>query len=119
MSHVQRGAERAGRQLEDLYILVLTALHFTKPGETLANVQQAVGPLVVSECNIFAFSVTDPYQLPGDIRDDLMAFKYAYRTPNAPLETRHLDLYTLCYLFIVSRPLGFFTRIALKERDLD
>ena len=23
-----------------------------------------------------------------------MAFKYAYRTPNAPIETRHLDLYT-------------------------
>jgi DNA-binding MurR/RpiR family transcriptional regulator len=23
-----------------------------------------------------------------------MAFKYAYRTPNAPIETRHLDLYS-------------------------
>jgi alkanesulfonate monooxygenase SsuD/methylene tetrahydromethanopterin reductase-like flavin-dependent oxidoreductase (luciferase family) len=53
-----------------------------------------VGPLVVSECNIFALSVTNPYELPGDIRDDLMAFKTAYRTANAPLETRHLDLYT-------------------------
>ena len=94
LSHVRRGAERAGKRLEDLYVLVLTALHFTKPGESLADLQQAVGPLVVSECNIFALSVTDPYQLPGDIRDDLMAFKYAYRTPNAPAETRHLDLYS-------------------------
>jgi alkanesulfonate monooxygenase SsuD/methylene tetrahydromethanopterin reductase-like flavin-dependent oxidoreductase (luciferase family) len=94
LSHVRRGAERAGKRLEDLYILVLTALHFTKPGESLAELQQVVGPLVVSECNIFSLSVTNPYELPGDIRDDLMAFKNAYRTPNAPIETRHLDLYT-------------------------
>jgi len=94
LSHVRRGAERAGKRLEDLYILVLTALHFTKPGESLADLQQVVGPLVTSECNIFALSVTNPYELPGDIRDDLMAFKNAYRTPNAPIETRHLDLYT-------------------------
>ena len=32
--------------------------------------------------------------MPADIRDELMAFKYAYRTPNAPVETRHLDLYS-------------------------
>ena len=94
LSHIRRGAERAGKRLEDLYILVLTALHFTKPGESLADLQQAVGPLVTSECNIFALSVKDPFELPGDIRADLMAFKNAYRTPTAPIETRHLDLYT-------------------------
>ena len=94
LEHIRRGAERAGKRLEDLYILVLTALHFTKPGENLADLQQAVGPLVTSECNIFALSVKDPFELPGDIRDDLMAFKNAYRTPTAPIETRHLDLYT-------------------------
>ena len=94
LSHIRRGAERAGKRLEDLYILVLTALHFTKPGESLADLQRAVGPLVVSECNIFALSVTDPHQLPGDIRDELMGFKTAYRMPTAPIETRHLDLYT-------------------------
>ena len=93
LSHVRRGAERAGKRLEDLDILVLTAFHLTKPGESIADLQQAVGPLVTSECNIFALSVKDPYELPGDIRDDLMAFKDAYRTPNAPIETRHLDLY--------------------------
>ena len=94
LGHIKRGAERAGKRLEDLYILVLTALHFTKPGESLADLQQAVGPLVTSECNIFALSVKDPFELPGDIRADLMAFKNAYRTPTAPIETRHLDLYT-------------------------
>ncbi len=94
LSHIRRGAERAGKRLEDLYILVLTALHFTKPGESLADLQRAVGPLVTSECNIFALSVKDPFELPGDIRADLMAFKNAYRTPTAPIETRHLDLYT-------------------------
>lgn len=94
LSHIQRGAERAGKRWEDLYILVLSVVHFSRPGESLADLQQAVGPLVVSACNIFALSVTDPYQLPGDIRDDLMAFKNAYRTPNTPIETRHLDLYT-------------------------
>lgn len=94
LSHVRRGAERAGKRLEDLYILVATAFHLTKPGESLADLQQAVGPLVTSECNIFALSVKDPFELPGDIRENLMAFKDAYRTPNAPIETRHLDLYT-------------------------
>jgi len=94
LSHIRRGAERVGNRLEHLYILVLTDFHLTNPGESLAALQQAVGPLVTSECNIFALSVTDPYELPGDIRDDLMAFKNAYRTPNTPIETRHLDLYS-------------------------
>ena len=31
--------------------------------------QRAVGPLVTSECNIFALSVKDPHELPADIRD--------------------------------------------------
>jgi 5,10-methylenetetrahydromethanopterin reductase len=94
LDHIRRGAERAGKRLQDLYILVATAFHLTKPGESFADVQRAVGPLVTSECNIFALSVRDPHELPADIRDSLMAFKDAYRTPNAPIETRHLDLYS-------------------------
>ena len=65
-----------------------------KLGESFADVQRAVGPLVTSECNIFALSVKDPSELPADIRGDLMAFKNAYRTPNTPIERRHLDLYS-------------------------
>jgi alkanesulfonate monooxygenase SsuD/methylene tetrahydromethanopterin reductase-like flavin-dependent oxidoreductase (luciferase family) len=94
LDHIRRGAERTGKRLQDLYILVATAFHLTKPGESFADVQRAVGPLVTSECNIFALSVRDPHELPADIRDSLMAFKDAYRTPNAPIETRHLDLYS-------------------------
>ena len=94
LSHVRRGAERAGKRLQDLYICVLTAFHVAKPGEQLAEMQHAVGSYVTSECNIFALSVKDPNDLPADIRDDIMRFRDAYRTPDAPIETRHLDLYS-------------------------
>jgi 5,10-methylenetetrahydromethanopterin reductase len=93
LGHIRRGAARAGKRLEDLYVVVTTAFHLSKPGESFAEVQRAVGPLVTSECNIFALSVKDPNELPADIRADLMSFKDAYRTPNTPIETRHLDLY--------------------------
>jgi len=94
LSHIRRGAERAGKTLKDLYILVLTAFHVVKPGEKLIDMQKAVGAYVTSECNIFALSVRDPVELPEDIRDEVMAFKTAYRTPDAPIETRHLELYS-------------------------
>jgi len=93
LGHVRKGAERAGKKFEDLDICVLTTCHVTQPGETLVDMQEAVGTYVVSECNIFALSVKDPNDLPADVRDDIMAFKEAYRTPDAPIETRHLDLY--------------------------
>jgi hypothetical protein len=60
----------------------------------LADAQRAVGPLLTSECNIFALSVKDQSELPADILSDLMAFKNAYRTPSTPIERRHLDLYS-------------------------
>jgi 5,10-methylenetetrahydromethanopterin reductase len=94
LGHVRRGAERVGRRLKDLYIVATTAFHLSKPGESFAEVQRAVGPLVTSECNIFALSVKDPHELPANIRTDLMVFKDAYRTPNTLIETRHLDLYS-------------------------
>ena len=94
LSHVRRGAERAGKRLQDLYICVLTAFHVAKPGEKLDEMQRAVGSYVTSECNIFALSVKDPNDLPADIRDDIMRFRDAYRTPDAPIERRHLDLYS-------------------------
>jgi alkanesulfonate monooxygenase SsuD/methylene tetrahydromethanopterin reductase-like flavin-dependent oxidoreductase (luciferase family) len=45
LSHVRRGAERAGKRLQDLYICVLTAFHVAKPGEELAEMQRASGRL--------------------------------------------------------------------------
>ena len=95
LDHIRAGAERAGRNPKKLYILCMTAFHLTKPGEKLESprVRKAVGPFVSSASNIFAFSCPNPYDLPVDLRDELVAFKNAYRTPDEPIETRHLRLY--------------------------
>ena len=96
MSHVRTGAERAGRNPKKIYALCMTAFHVTQPGEKLETprVRKAVGPFVTSSSNIFAFSCPNPEDLPADFRDDLMAFKNAYRVPDEPIETRHLKLYS-------------------------
>jgi 5,10-methylenetetrahydromethanopterin reductase len=94
LGHVRKGAERAGKRLEDLYLMVSTAFHAVKPGESLADLQNAVGAYVSSECNIFALSVKDSRDLPADVREEIMAFRNAYRTPGASIETRHLDRYS-------------------------
>ena len=44
LSHIRRGAERAGKRLQDLYICVLTAFHVAKPGEKLADMQRRSAP---------------------------------------------------------------------------
>jgi alkanesulfonate monooxygenase SsuD/methylene tetrahydromethanopterin reductase-like flavin-dependent oxidoreductase (luciferase family) len=94
LGHVLRGAARSGRKLSDLSIMLSTACHIARPDEDLASVQQAVGSYVTSQCNIFALPAHDPDDLPADVRDGIMAFRTAYRTPDAPIETRHLDLYS-------------------------
>lgn len=96
MSHVRAGAERAGRDPKKLYSLCMTAFHLTKPGEKLETprVQKAIGPFVTSSSNLYAFASLDPNDLPADLRDDIMAFKYAYRVPDEPIETRHLKMYS-------------------------
>ena len=93
MGHVKKGAERAGRSIDDIYVMLSTASHVTEAGASLESKQQAVGPYVVSQANIFALSAKNPDDLPEDIRADIMLFKEAYRTPEAPIETRHLELY--------------------------
>lgn len=119
LNHVRRGAERAGKTLKDLYILVLTAFHVVKPGEGLADMQRAVGPYVSSECNIFALSVKDPGELPADVRDDIMAFRDAYRTPGAPVETRHLSgLYSGYVLDFKPEHASIVTEKMIKETTL-
>ena len=118
LGHIRRGAQRAGRRWQDLEILVATAFHLTKPGETLRDMQQAVGPLVASECNIFALSVKDPNELPGDIRDELMAFRYAYRKAGQPVETQHLDLYSGYCLELKSEHASLVTERMIKETTL-
>ncbi len=95
MNHIRIGAERAGRNPKQIYTLCMTAFHLTKKDEKLetSRVRKAVGPFVSSSSNIFAFSCPDPQDLPADLRDDLMAFKNAYRVPEGSIETRHLKLY--------------------------
>ncbi|MEW6297198.1 MAG: LLM class flavin-dependent oxidoreductase [Thermodesulfobacteriota bacterium] len=96
MNHVRAGAERAGRNPKKIYALCMTTFHLTGPGEKLETpaVRKAVGPFVTSSSNIYAFSCPNPEDLPADLRDDIMAFKHAYRVPDEPVETRHLKLYS-------------------------
>jgi 5,10-methylenetetrahydromethanopterin reductase len=96
LNHVRAGAERAGRDPRKIYTLCMTTFHLTKPGEKLQTprVQKAVGPFVTSSSNIFALSCPNPAALPTDLRDDLVAFKTAYRIPDESIETRHLTLYS-------------------------
>ena len=96
LEHVRTGAERAGRNPKKIYTLCMTACHLTTPGAKLdtPRVRKAVGPFVTSSSNIFAFSCPDPGALPAELRDDVVAFKNAYRVPDAPIETRHLQLYS-------------------------
>jgi 5,10-methylenetetrahydromethanopterin reductase len=96
MSHVRAGAERVGRDPKKIYTLCMTAFHQTKPGERLETprVRKAVGPFVSSSSNLIAFASPNPEDLPVDLRDDLVAFKNAYREPDEPIETRHLKLYS-------------------------
>jgi 5,10-methylenetetrahydromethanopterin reductase len=96
LDRVRAGAERAGRDPRKIYTLCMTAFHLTRSGERLESprVRRAVGPFVSSSSNIFAFSCPHPEDLPAELRDDLVAFKDAYRVPDEPIETRHLKLYT-------------------------
>jgi len=96
MSHIRKGAERAGRGPKKIYVLGMTAFHLTKEGEKLETpkVRKAVGAFVTSSSNIYAFSCPNPNDLPADLRSDIIAFKTAYRTPEESIETRHLKLYS-------------------------
>jgi 5,10-methylenetetrahydromethanopterin reductase len=96
LNHIRAGAERAGRDPRKIYTLGMTTFHLTKPGEKLETpkVRKAVGPFVTSSSNLIAFACLNPQDLPTDLRDDIMAFKYAYRVSDEPIETRHLKMYS-------------------------
>ena len=97
VGNVRKGAEAAGRNPDDIYVLSMTAFYLTDSDEQIETraVREAVGPMVASSSNIFALSChKDPSVLPDDLRDELMAFVGVYREPDAPVETRHLKLYS-------------------------
>ena len=94
LQHVRKGAEKSGRTMDDIYVMLSTAAHVCSQSDSLESMQEAVGAYVTSQCNIFALSASkNPEALPADVREDIMNFKQAYRTPEASVETRHLDLY--------------------------
>lgn len=96
LRNLREGAEAAGRDPDDIYVLSMTAFYLTDSDEEIETraVREAVGPMVASSSNIFALSShQDPSALPDGLRDELLAFTDVYREPDAPVETRHLKLY--------------------------
>ncbi len=94
LDHVRRGAEKAGRRFEDLYVVCMTGFHVTRPGESLESVRNAVGYMAISGLNLIALSCRDnPNVLPARFRDDIMGTLEAYRTPGESVEKRHLERY--------------------------
>lgn len=94
LDHVRRGAEKAGKKFEDIYVVCMTAYHPAKPGESLESVRAAIGYMVISGLNLIALSCRDnPDVLPAEFRADIMRTLDAYRTPGESIERRHLERY--------------------------
>lgn len=95
MDNMRRGAEAAGRDPASLHVLSMTAFYLTNAALDSDEVRNAVGPLAVSASNLTALSVRQqPDLLPAPLREKIMSFAGAFRAPDAPVETRHLALYS-------------------------
>jgi len=104
MKHIAIGAQRAGRDPDSLYKIVLTAYHVLEDGETLdsESVRQSVGPVVAVCLNIAALSLVNHHNnvgnpigepLPSDIKNEVMDFKDAFPRGGNGIERRHFNLY--------------------------
>jgi 5,10-methylenetetrahydromethanopterin reductase len=97
VDNVRQGAEEAGKNPEDVYVLSMTAFYLTSTSNDIETreVREAVGPMVASSSNIFALSChQNPDLLPEELREELVGFTGVYKEPNEPVETRHLKLYS-------------------------
>ena len=105
MKHIRKGAEKAGRNSDEIYTVVLTAFHVLEDGEDLESdsVRHAVGPIVAVCFNIVALSLNNHHQnegtpkgepLPGDIRTGVMKFADAYPRDTDDPERKHLKYYS-------------------------
>ena len=97
VDNVRNGAEQAGKNPEDVYVLSMTAFYLTDSNEEIESkkVREAVGPMVASSSNIFALSChQNPDLLPAELRKELVGFTGVYKEPDEPVETRHLKLYS-------------------------
>jgi len=83
ISHVRRGAVLAGRRMEDIPVMVMTAYCLLEPGESALSerVRRRIGPFVSSAANILALSNPDPTQLPAHLQEDIAAFRDVFRRP--------------------------------------
>ena len=73
IANVRQGAEAAGRNPDDIYVLSMTAFYLTDSDAQIETrtVREAVGPMVASSSNIFALSChKDPTAIPGSLRED-------------------------------------------------
>lgn len=104
MKHIAIGAERAGRDPDKLYKIVLTAYHILEEGEALESesVRKSVGPVVAVCLNIAALSLVNHHKnegntlgepLPGDIKNDVIEFKDAYPKGENGIERSHFNTY--------------------------
>ena len=97
VDNVREGARKAGRDPSKLKVVSMTAFYLTQNERDIATreVREAVGPMVASSSNIFALSThQNPGLLPADFRAELSAFTDVYKEPDAPVETRHIKLYS-------------------------
>jgi len=97
VDNVKEGALRAGRDPERIRVVSMTAFYLTDHARDIhtREVREAVGPMVASSSNIFALSTyRNPEVLPADFRAELSAFTNVYKEPDAPIETRHIKLYS-------------------------
>ncbi|MGB1884575.1 MAG: LLM class flavin-dependent oxidoreductase [Gammaproteobacteria bacterium] len=121
VDNMRQGAEEAGRNPDDIYVLSMTAFYLTDSGEQIETreVREAVGPMVASSSNIFALSChKDPSVMPVDLRDELMDFVGVYREPEEPVETRHLKLYTGYLQFLKEEHEALMTKKIIQATTL-
>ena len=122
VGNLRQGAEEAGRNPDDIYVLSMTAFYLTDSDEQIETreVREAVGPMVASSSNIFALSChKDPTVLPAGLRDELMAFTGVYREPDAPVETRHLKLYEGYLQHLKDEHEALMTKKIIQATDVD
>ncbi len=83
VERIRVGARRAGREVEDIPIMVMTAFCLLADGEdsTSKEAIAKIGPFVQSATNLLALSNPDPRELPAHLRDDLMVFRNIFKEP--------------------------------------
>jgi len=96
MDRVRRGAERAGRRIEDVPVMTMTTFCLLDDGESVLSdrVIRRTGPFVSSCANILALSNPDASVLPAHLRDDVRAFREIFHKPASDDESAYSNYAT-------------------------